>query len=53
MLGKPKNDIDFIFWILGVLLLIWIIWVITGGPQKFEEKNQPFIESPIQDAHVE
>lgn len=37
-----RGDAQFGLMILGFLVLIFIIWVYTGGPKK-EESKKPFI----------
>jgi hypothetical protein len=29
-------------WFLFVLLVLWVIWFLTGGPARFE--NKPFLK---------
>ncbi len=31
-------------WFLLILALLWIVWFFTGGPQRFESINKPFIQ---------
>jgi hypothetical protein len=31
-------------WLLVILVLLWVIWFLTGGPSRFEKG--PFIKPP-------
>jgi len=37
---------DLLKWVLGILALLWLAWVITGGPAS-ERKERPFLRPPI------
>jgi len=33
--------------IIGVIILIWFIWLFTGGPARYEKENPgPYIKAP-------
>lgn len=34
------------YWFVIILVLLWAMWVVTGGPQKIENHNAPFLEQP-------
>jgi hypothetical protein len=33
-------------WFLIAMIALWILWVISGGPQATENKTRPFLEQP-------
>ncbi len=33
-------------WFILALVILWILWVLTGGPAHQESKTRPFIEQP-------
>ena len=46
-LEPPLEPENFLKWFIGFLVLLFIIWLITGGPERFKkEEPGPFIEPP-------
>ena len=33
-------------WVLFILVALWLVWFFTGGPQRYESRNGPFIKPP-------
>jgi hypothetical protein len=33
-------------WFISALLLLWVLWVLSGGPSRYENKTRPFLEQP-------
>ncbi len=33
-------------WFLLALITLWVLWVLTGGYTRVENKHLPFIEQP-------
>lgn len=42
MEGNPWSEFR-IF--IGIVILLWIAWFITGGPERYD-KSKPYIEPP-------
>lgn len=40
---KNGGEMDFLVMILMFLVVIFILWVLTGGPQNSQEGDKPFI----------
>jgi len=38
-----RGEMEFLMMILGFIVVIFIIWVLTGGPQD-SSKDKPFID---------
>ena len=36
------------WWFLFALILLWILWVLTGGYERVENKDKPFIDRPTE-----
>ena len=45
-----KMAVTLFFEILIFLLIIWVVWVLLGGPARYESENKPFIRSPIEES---
>ena len=41
--GSAETDL---LWFVGLLVLLFILWIATGGPQDWEATAGPFIEPP-------
>jgi len=47
MFDKVPNDpIGLIKFIIGFGIIIYIFWLITGGPQRAEDRLKPFLKEP-------
>ncbi|PCI21392.1 hypothetical protein COB64_00750 [Candidatus Wolfebacteria bacterium] len=47
MIDIPHEPEKFLKWIIGFLIALFILWFLTGGPERFQEgKEGPFIEPP-------
>ena len=33
-------------WFIYAFVGLWILWLITGGPTRYENRNRPFLEQP-------
>lgn len=33
-------------WFLLLFLGLWVLWLITGGPTRYENRYRPFLEQP-------
>jgi hypothetical protein len=33
-------------WFLLLFFGLWVLWVLTGGPERVENRQRPFIEQP-------
>ncbi len=33
-------------WFILALILLWLMWLATGGPARTENNNAPFLEEP-------
>lgn len=33
-------------WFVLIVVGLWVIWLMTGGPQRYENKQNQFIEPP-------
>lgn len=42
-INYQKGEMDFLMMILLFIVVIFIIWVYTGGPQKSDSKDKPFV----------
>jgi len=42
----PAEPDKFLKWILGALIILFFIWLLTGGYSRFEDKNKPFLKPP-------
>ena len=41
----PHDPVGFLKWMIGFIVLLFIVWLIFGGPERFEEERPgPFIE---------
>jgi hypothetical protein len=40
--GSTGNDM---MWFLGIVLIVWVIWFVTGGPGRYD-KTKPFLKPP-------
>lgn len=46
--GGGVNPIHDLLWFLGILVLMFLLWVFMGGPQKAKQKNESlFIHGPV------
>ncbi len=41
-------------WFILAIIGLWIVWVLTGGPERLENKDKPFLEqpAPIEGGHI-
>lgn len=41
-------------WFVFIVIVLWVLWYITGGPSHFESVNKPFIKpaAPIDTGEV-
>ena len=37
------NDLK---WLIFILIGLWLVWFFTGGPQRYESQQGPFIKPP-------
>lgn len=42
-----KENPDF-FWFFAVLIIIFILWVLTGGPERSESERNNKFQEPLQ-----
>jgi hypothetical protein len=42
----PQEPDKFLKWILGVLVVLFFLWLLTGGYDRIENKDKPFIRPP-------
>ena len=47
----PHEPAEFLKWIIGFFIVLWIIWFFTGGPERTENKYKPFIEPLVDSTH--
>lgn len=33
-------------WFLLAFFVLWVLWVITGGPARLDNKQRPFLKQP-------
>jgi hypothetical protein len=33
-------------WFIVIMIVLWILWVATGGTTHLENRNRPFLEEP-------
>ncbi len=55
MADKPKkgmSDLTFLFYIIGFLFGVWVLWVFLGGPQEYNKKDSPFLAPPVGDLEI-
>jgi len=48
----PKTFTHDLGWFLGIMFILWILWFITGGVQRYEG-NKPFIKPLTPNAPIE
>lgn len=41
-INYQKGEMDFLIMIVGFLFILFVIWMLTGGPEK-SESDKPFI----------
>ena len=47
MFGEPKSAMENLWWLLGIIFLLFLAWVALGGPQRANKENiEPFIKQP-------
>jgi hypothetical protein len=46
MINIPHEPEGFLKWIIGFLIVLWILWYFLGGPQSYEAQKGPFIMPP-------
>lgn len=34
------------YWFVIILIVLWALWVVMGGPSKIENHDTPFLEQP-------
>ncbi len=42
----PTDPIGFIKFIIGFGILIYVVWLLTGGMERVENKDKPFLKEP-------
>ena len=48
MLEIPHEPEKFLKWLIGFMILLFLVWLITGGPDRLKEEGaEPFIKQPI------
>ena len=52
LIGSPKTAEEELMWFFGVLVLMWIVWYFTGGPER-AATAKPFIKPPDQQGQYE
>lgn len=35
-----------LWWFILALIILWVLWVLSGGPTHEESKTRPFLEQP-------
>ncbi len=40
---SPKPLVNDLGWFLGILFILWILWFMTGGVQRYDS-NKPFVK---------
>jgi hypothetical protein len=45
MFKAPKDAHEEITWLIIILIIFWIVWYFTGGPER-AEKAKPFLNPP-------
>ncbi|HSE56784.1 MAG TPA: hypothetical protein VLB02_01730 [Candidatus Paceibacterota bacterium] len=33
-------------WFIVIFVFLWLVWAVTGGPARYENKTNQFIEEP-------
>lgn len=33
-------------WLILIMVILWIVWLISGGYNRIENKDKPFLEPP-------
>lgn len=46
---EPSHDPEkFLKWLIGFMILLFLIWLVTGGPERLKEEGaEPFIEELV------
>lgn len=45
-LKPPINPIGFLKWLFWFFVILWFIWFFTGGPERYEARQGPFLKPP-------
>ncbi len=32
--------------LIGIVILLWFIWVFSGGPERYDQESGPYIKPP-------
>ncbi len=44
--GCYNTGMDELKWFIYAFIGLWILWLITGGPTRFENRNRQLLEQP-------